>query len=473
MKKTKIICTLGPNVDNYELFLELGKYMDVARFNFSHGDYEEHGKRLENLKKVRKELNRQIPALLDTKGPEIRTGKLINSEKVKLEDGQDFILTVDEIEGNKNKVYINYKDLIKDIKVGSQILIDDGLIELVVKEIKNNDIVCTVFSGGELGEKKGVNIPNVKINLPDLTEKDISDIEFGIKEGFDIIAASFVRSAKCIQQIRDILKEHKSHMLIIAKIENHEGLANLDEIIEASDGIMVARGDLGVEVDATLLPRLQKEIIKKCNAKGKFVITATQMLDSMIRNVRPTRAEVSDVANAIYDGTDVIMLSGETANGKHPIEAVKMMCDICESTENHIGYTSRREKLFQTEINSSITNTISKEAVYSAEILHAKAIITPTLTGNTARVISKYKPIVPIYALSPDESVVRKMMIYFGVIPFCMDRDNDTDKLLYNSIETLKKQNILSSNDLVVLAFRSKASDDFMHTNAIRIETVS
>lgn len=472
MKKTKIICTLGPNVDDYDLFLKLSEYMDVARFNFSHGDYNEHLGRLENLKKIRRDTGKQIAALLDTKGPEIRTGKLENGQKVHLNNGDEFILTIDEIVGNKNKVFINYKDLINDIHIGDSILIDDGLIELEVTKIDNNDIICKVVSGGELGEKKGVNIPNVKINLPDLTDKDIEDIKFGIDAGFDIIAASFVRSANCIKQIKNILKQYNSNMLVIAKIENYEGLQNLDDIINESDGIMVARGDLGVEVDPTMIPRLQKEIIKKCNARGKVVITATQMLDSMIRNIRPTRAEINDVANAIYDGTDVVMLSGETANGQHPIEAAKIMSEICEVTENHIGYRERREKLFLTQVNYTITNTISKEAVYCAEILHAKAIITPTETGNTARVISKYKPTVPIYALSSDETVVRKMMIYFGVTPLLLESENNTDILLDNCKDLLKEKKYIDENDLVVLAFRTFYKQNAMHTNAIRVEQI-
>ncbi len=353
MKKTKIICTLGSNVDDYNLFLKLSEYMDVARFNFSHGDYNEHLGRLKNLKKIRKETGKQIAVLLDTKGPEIRTGKLQNEQKVYLNNGDEFILTINEIVANKNKVYINYKDLIKDIHLGDSILIDDGLIELEVTKIDDKDIICKVISGGELGEKKGLKIPNVKINLPDLRDKDIEDIKFGIEAGFDIIAASFIRSANCIKQIKNILKQNNSNMLVIAKIENYEGLQNLDDIINESDGIMVARGDLGEENDPTRIPRFQKEIIKKFNVKGKVVITATQMLDSMIRNIRPTRAEINDAANAIYEGTDVVMLIGETANGQHSIEAAKIMSEICEETENHIGYRERREKLFLTQVNQN------------------------------------------------------------------------------------------------------------------------
>ncbi len=473
MRKTKIICTLGPNCDNRDVFVKLATMMDVARFNFSHGSYEEHKGRLVNLQNIRKEVGRNIPALLDTKGPEIRTGELVDHKKVTLVDGEEFILTVDEILGDSSKVYINYEKLIDDIEVGNHILIDDGLIELKVISIQNKNIKCKILSGGELGEKKGVNVPNVKINLPDLTDKDIEDIKFGIREDFDIIAASFVRSASCIKKIRSILDEHNKKMLIIAKIENHEGLSNIDEIIDEADGIMIARGDLGVEVDPTELPWLQKEIIKKCNAKGKIVVTATQMLDSMIRNVRPTRAEVTDVANAIYDGTDVVMLSGETANGKHPIEAVEIMSKICEMTEKNIDYNDRREKLFQTKVDKTITNTICKEAVYTAEILKVKSIVAPTETGNTARVLSKFKPKIPVYALARDDSVVRKMMIYFGVTPIKVeDRDENTDLMLSKSIEILKNKKMLDEGDLIVLTFGVHKKGNTTHTNAIRVETV-
>ncbi len=473
MRKTKIICTLGPNVDNYDVFLELGKSMDVARFNFSHGDYEEHKKRLENLKKVRKELNREIPALLDTKGPEIRTGNLKDGKKVFLKESNEVILTTDEIIGDEKKIYINYKSLTRDVKIGSKILIDDGLIELEVLDIKEKEINCKILSGGELGEKKGVNIPSIKINLPDLTEKDIKDIEFGIKEDFDIIAASFVRNANCINQIRDILKRENAEKIIIAKVENSEGLENIDEIIDAADGIMIARGDLGVEVNPTELPWLQKEIIKKCNAKGKIVVTATQMLDSMIRNIRPTRAEVTDVANAIYDGTDVIMLSGETANGKYPIEAIKMMDEICRASEKNVDYTDRRERLFQNKVLHTITNTMCREVSYTADILNAKAIVAPTNSGNTARVLSKFKPEVPIFALSNDEKVVRKMMIYFGVIPIYMEeKPKETDEMLDRSIKLLKEKNYLSINDLIVVTFGVNQMNQKTHTNAMRVQVV-
>ena len=321
MKRTKIICTMGPNTNDKNIMRELAKNgMDVARFNFSHGDYDEHLSRLELLKEVRKELDIPVAALLDTKGPEIRTGLLKDGKKVTLKEGQTYTLTTEETVGDETRGYINYDGLNTDVSAGNRILIDDGLIELVVKEVNGPDIVCEVVNGGELGEKKGVNVPNVKIKLPALTDKDKEDIRFGIKQGFDFIAASFVRTADCIREIKDMLEEAGSSMKVIAKIENAEGIENLDAIIEAADGIMVARGDMGVEIPAEKVPHIQKKIIKKCNEACKTVITATQMLDSMIRNPRPTRAEVTDVANAVYDGTDAIMLSGETAMGKYPVE---------------------------------------------------------------------------------------------------------------------------------------------------------
>lgn len=331
MKKTKIICTMGPNTNDRNLMKALAENgMDVARFNFSHGDYEEQKMRLDMLKSVREELDLPIAALLDTKGPEIRTGVLKDGKKVTLKEGQTYTLTTDDIIGDETMGHITYERLHEDVKAGNKILIDDGLIELDVVEVNGNNIVCTVVNGGELGEKKGVNVPNVKVKLPALTEKDKADILFGIEQGFDFIAASFVRTAAAILEIKEILSEHGSNMAVIAKIENAEGIENLDAIIEASDGIMVARGDMGVEIPAQEVPYIQKMIIEKCNVACKPVITATQMLDSMIRNPRPTRAEVTDVANAVYDGTDAVMLSGETAMGKYPVEALSMMASIVD-----------------------------------------------------------------------------------------------------------------------------------------------
>ena len=476
MRRTKIICTLGPNAEDYNILKEISKVMDVARFNFSHGSYDEHKRKLELLKKVREELHRPIPALLDTKGPEIRTGMNENGEKIKLVAGEKIILSIEDCMGNKNKIFINYDKLINDVKENDKILIDDGLIELKVLKVLDTYIECEIVVGGELGEHKGVNVPGIKIELPSLTEKDKQDILFGIKEGFDIIAASFVRDANCIRQIRELLNENNSKMLIIAKIENSEGIENLDEIIDEADGIMVARGDLGVEVSPSEVPHYQKEMIKKCNQKGKIVITATQMLDSMIRNKRPTRAEVADVANAIYDGTDCIMLSGETANGKYPIESVKMMEQIAIDTEKYIDYNRRRENEYQIELNPTITTIVCKNATLTANALNAKAIVCPTASGRTAKVISKYKPIVPVYALSDDEVVVRQLMIYYAVTPMLERRSNNTDELVDITIKRLKRDNILKVDDVVVLTFSfaiaEKAVNKTTHTNCMRVHTV-
>ncbi len=338
MKKTKIICTMGPNEDDRQVMMDLAKNgMDIARFNFSHGTHEEQKERLDRLKSVREELDMPIAALLDTKGPEIRTGLLKDGKKVLLEEGKPFTLTTKSIEGDEKICHINYSGLAEDVSAGNRILIDDGLIELRVESVEGSEIHCVVINGGELGQRKGVNVPNVKIKLPALTEKDKEDIWFGIEQGFDFIAASFVRNADAIIEIKQMLSVAGSNIKVIAKIENEEGIENLDAIIEASDGIMVARGDLGVEIPAEKVPYLQKTIICKCNEACKPVITATQMLDSMIRNPRPTRAEVTDVANAVYDGTDVVMLSGETAMGKYPVEALKMMVQICDGSRIPFG----------------------------------------------------------------------------------------------------------------------------------------
>ena len=324
MKKTKVVCTMGPNTNDREVMRKLIQNgMDVARFNFSHGDHEEQKFRMDLLKELREEEHAHTAILLDTKGPEIRTGLLKDGKKVTLREGNTFVLTMEDIVGDETKVSLSYKGLVEDVEQGTVILIDDGLIGLKVKEITGQDIVCEVVNGGELGEKKGVNVPNVPVRLPAITEKDKEDIKFGVEQEIDFIAASFVRNAECVLEIRAFLKELDApYIPIIAKIENAEGIRNIDEIIRAADGIMVARGDMGVEIPAEEVPYLQKMLIQKCNSNFKTVITATQMLDSMIRNPRPTRAEVTDVANAVYDGTDAVMLSGETAQGKYPVEAL-------------------------------------------------------------------------------------------------------------------------------------------------------
>lgn len=451
MRRTKIVCTMGPNENDYELLLKLAKTMDVARFNFSHGNHEEHLSRLEMLRKARKEVGRPIAALLDTKGPEIRTGVLEGGNKITLQEGDEITLTTEEVVGTKQKIYINYEHLHEDVKPGNVILIDDGLIGLEVLSVNGQEIHCKVTNGGELGERKGVNVPNVPIQLPSITEKDIEDIRFGISEEFDFIAASFVRSADAIRQIRALLDEAGSQMKIIAKIESQEGLDNLDSIIDEADGIMVARGDLGVEVEARRLPHLQKEIIEKCNFHGKLVITATQMLDSMIRNPRPTRAEVTDVANAVNNGTDAVMLSGETANGKYPVEAAETMASIVEYSEQFLDYKQFKTRLVERTVYESIGNAVCAASVTTAHELHAKAIVAPTLTGITASMIAKYRPRTHIFALSPSQVTTRQMMLYWGVTPIWARRAETTDELFESSLEELKSLGYVDAGDLCII----------------------
>lgn len=477
MKKTKIICTMGPNTNKEELMRGLAlNGMDIARFNFSHGDYAEQKGRLDLLKKVRKELNLPIAALLDTKGPEIRTGLLKDGKKITLKEGQCYTLTTKEIIGDENVCFINYDGLAKDISIGNKILIDDGLIELEVTAVNGSDISCTVLNGGELGERKGVNVPNVKINLPALTEKDKDDILFGIGQGFDFIAASFVRNAAAIHEIREILKEYNSPIQIIAKIENAEGIENLDEIIEASDGIMVARGDMGVEIPMQELPHIQKTIIRKCTAACKPVITATQMLDSMIRNPRPTRAEITDVANAVYDGTDAVMLSGETAAGKYPLEALKTMVQVCKSSESHLNSKLFEKRKVGDDDSRDISNAVSFSSVSTAYYVGAKVIVAPSITGFTARQLSKWRPSVPIIGLSPDAVSVRQMQLYWGVQPLQAVRAESTDELIDSSLALLKEKEIIKGNDIVVItagtAHASKHIKHNIHTNMMRVITV-
>lgn len=477
MKKTKIICTMGPNTNDRELMKQLAlNGMDVARFNFSHGDYEEHMGRFKILESVREELGLPIAALLDTKGPEIRTGSLKDGKKVTLKEGDLYTLTTEETVGDHTRGFINYAGLPADVKPGNQILIDDGLIELDVEEVKGNDIVCRVKNGGELGEKKGVNVPNVKINLPALTDKDKEDILFGIQAGFDYIAASFVRNAGAIREIKEILEKHGSRMLVIAKIENAEGIENLDSILEECDGIMVARGDMGVEIPAEKVPHIQKLIIKKCNKACKPVITATQMLDSMIRNPRPTRAEVTDVANAVYDGTDAVMLSGETAMGRYPVEAVRMMAQIVEDSEKYLDYASYRQRRVSQENQKNISNAVCYSSVATAHDLGAAAIVAPSVSGFTARMLSKWRPSATIVGLSPSMTTVRQMQLYWGVKPFHAKRADSTDVLVYSSIELLKEKGIVRSGDVVIatagIVTYANRHSPAAHTNIMRVVEV-
>lgn len=451
MKKTKIICTMGPNTNDREIMKQLAlNGMDVARFNFSHGDYEEHMGRFKILQSVREELGIPIAALLDTKGPEIRTGTLKDGKKVILKEGNLYTLTTEEVEGDETRNFINYSGLSTDVAPGNKILIDDGLIELDVERVEGNDIVCRIINGGELGEKKGVNVPNVKIQLPALTDKDKEDILFGIRAGFDFIAASFVRNADAIREIKNILDENGSNMLVIAKIENAEGIENLDSILEVCDGIMVARGDMGVEIPAEKVPHIQKMIIQKCNEVCKPVITATQMLDSMIRNPRPTRAEVTDVANAVYDGTDAVMLSGETAMGRYPVDAVRMMGQIVEDSEKYLDYSSYRQRRVSSKNQRNISNAVCYSSVATAHDLGAAVIVAPSVSGFTARMLSKWRPNAIITGLSPSMTTVRQMQLYWGVIPFHARRAESTDVLIYSSIELLKEKGLVKTGDVVV-----------------------
>ena len=477
MKKTKIVCTMGPNTDNREIMKALAlNGMDVARFNFSHGDHAEHKHRLEILESVREELGIPIASLLDTKGPEIRTGKLKDGKKVTLKEGDLYTLTTEEIVGDETRGYINYAGLAEDVKPGDRILIDDGLIELHVREVNGTDIVCRIENGGELGEKKGVNVPGVRVKLPALTDKDKEDIRFGVDAGFDFVAASFVRNADAIREIREILDEKGSAMQIIAKIENEEGIENIDSIIEASDGIMVARGDMGVEIPAEKVPLIQKMIIRKCNLACKVVITATQMLDSMIRNPRPTRAEVSDVANAVYEGTDAVMLSGETAMGSYPIEAVRMMSQIAEESEKYLDYMFYQRRKVSAENLRNISNTVCYSSVATASDLEAPVIVAPSVSGFTTRMLSKWRPKALIAGLSPSMAVVRQMQLYWGVKPFHAKRAESTDALLFASVELLKEKGIVKEGEIVVatagVVTRANRHEPVADTNIMRVIVV-
>ena len=475
MKKTKIICTMGPNTNDRNLIKDLALAgMDIARFNFSHGDHEEQAGRFALIKSVREELNIPIATLLDTKGPEIRTGAVKDDKKVTLVEGQKYTLTTRQVPADDKINMVTYAGLPEDVSAGNIILIDDGLIELKVDKVEGTEIECTVINGGDLGSKKGVNVPNVSIKLPGITDKDKDDIIFGIEQGFDFIAASFVRNAACIQEIKQLLWEHGADIPVIAKIENAEGIENLDEIIKVADGIMVARGDMGVEIPAEDVPHYQKEIIKKCNATYKPVITATQMLDSMIRNPRPTRAEVTDVANAIYDGTDVVMLSGETANGKYPLEALKMMVKIAERTEQDIK--GRSADIAKVHSKRSISSAVCNATVQTADNLNAKAIVCPTISGFTARLTSKLKPNAEIIGCSPYDNVLRKMQIYWGVRPLKTATETSTDKIIEHALVVSEQAGYVEEGDTVIvsagIATTSDPSAKRGLTNTMRVVTL-
>ena len=451
MRKTKIICTLGPSTDKDGVLEELVKEgLNVARFNFSHGLHDEQKGRIDKLKEIRTRLGKPVAALLDTKGPEIRIREFEN-EKVTLKEGQEFTLTTEEIMGNEKIVSVTYKELYKDVKPGNSILIDDGLIGLEVKKIKGQDIVCKVVNGGVLGNKKGVNLPGVEVNMPFISPKDHDDILFGIKEGYDFIAASFTRTAADVKEIRDILEKNGGQDIkIIAKIENQQGVDNIDSIIEVADGIMIARGDMGVEIPLEDVPVIQKDIIAKVYTAGKQVITATQMLDSMIKNPRPTRAETTDVANAIYQGTSAIMLSGETAAGKYPVEALKTMVKIAVRTEADIDFNQQFS--FRTkEHATNVTTAISHATCMTAIDLNAKAIIAVTRSGNTARMVSKYRPGCPIIASTPDERIWRQLNLVWGVTPLLTKEEYSMEILLLHATEAAEENGYVKEGDVVVL----------------------
>ncbi len=451
MRKTKIVCTIGPATNDEAILRDLMLAgMDVARINFSHGTHEAAKVMVDRIKKVRAELDLPVAILLDTKGPEIRLRKFKDG-KVTLKEGQTFTLCTNDVEGDENMVSVTYEDLPKDVSVGTRILIDDGLIEMQVTSVKNDKIVCIVQNGGQISDSKGVNVPNTELSMPYLSEKDRADILFGIEQDFDFIAASFCRTAEDALEIKQLLERNGGRDInLIAKIENAQGVQNIDEILSVADGIMVARGDMGVEIDMQDLPVIQKDLIRKTYRAGKRVITATQMLDSMIRNPRPTRAEVSDVANAIYDGTSAIMLSGETAMGKYPVEAVKTMASIAERTETDIDYV-RRLKNMEFESGFDVTNAISHATCTTAHDLGAAAIIALTYSGGTARQISRFRPNCPIIAPTISEKARRQLNLSWGVVPVASQVAANSDELFDSAVDSAEHMNLVKNGDLVVI----------------------
>lgn len=452
LKKTKIVCTIGPSSESPEILEELIlNGMNVARLNFSHGNHEEHLAKIKTIKKVRRKLNEPVAIMLDTKGPEIRTGNF-NVDEVFLKPDDIFTLTTRDVEGTQDIVSVSYEGLPNDVEVGSNIFIDDGLVQLEVIDIKDGtDVICKAMNNGVLSNHKGVNLPGRQTNLPSLTPKDIDDIKFGIENDIDFIAASFVRKKEDVYDIRRVLEDHGGeHIKIFSKVESQEGVDNLEEIIEASDGIMIARGDLGIEIRTELIPIVQKEMIRKTNLAAKPVITATQMLDSMIRNPRPTRAETTDVANAIIDGTDCVMLSGETAGGKYPVEAVRTMRNICITTELSDDF---RKNIYETDISSSntTTNAIAKNTCQIAKQLDAKAIISCTSSGNTSRIISKFKPQTNSVAATTTDRVARQLSVVWGVYPIVIQEAGETDELIDRAIFGAIDNGFVSEGDLTVV----------------------
>ena len=459
--KTKIICTLGPACDNEETVRGLIREgLDGARFNFSHGTHPEHKERIERFRKIEKEFGLKFPCILDTKGPEIRLGKF--EEPVILKEGQKYTLTTNEVMGDINHAMVSHKGITKDLKVGDSVLIDDGLVELKVDNITDTDVNCTVLNTGKISSNKGVNLPGIKTSLPSLTEKDIGDLKFGVENGFDMVAASFIRSKQDCLNIKKYLKDFGGeHIKLIVKIENQEGLDNFDDILTVCDGVMVARGDLGVEIPVERIPIEQKKMIRKCCRAGKFVITATQMLDSMINNPRPTRAEVTDIANAIIDGSSVIMLSGETASGKHPIESVRYMNTIALETEKHLDFTElsysmRDLKNIDLKDNIGYKKAIDYSVCVTANLLNAAAIITVTEDGTNPIILSNYRAKAPIFAITKNERVARDLSLIWNVQPVYVPEGDNTRELVQKGIEKFKEMKFLVPGDTVVISGSDK-----------------
>ena len=461
LRKTKIICTLGPAVDDVKKMEELIKAgMNVARFNFSHGDYEEQAGRIELFKQARANTEAPVAMLLDTKGPEIRIGKFATGE-ANLQAGDLFTLLNEDVDGDNTCVSVTYKNLANEISVGTKILINDGLIEVKVKEIKGKDVVCEVVNGGRLTNKKSINIPNSTINLPSLTDKDVSDIKFGIEKGFDYIAASFIRKAEDIINIKKVLDENNgTHIKVIAKIENRQGIDNFDEILKVADGIMVARGDLGVEIPMEEVPIRQKEFIRKCCQTGKPVVTATQMLESMVNNPRPTRAEVSDVANAIYDQTSAIMLSAETAAGKYPIECVETMDRIARTVEQSIKYWKRFRNT-EYELNKEdYEYNLNYSTCLTAMRMDAEAIFAYTHTGRTVKNLAGFLPKCPIYAITDNKTIYKQLSLIFGVRPIYVDTRDSIEDMIKEGVKIAEKVGVVKSGDLIAVAGGASILED-------------
>lgn len=469
MKKTKIVCTIGPKTESAEMLAKLlDAGMNVMRLNFSHGDYEEHGGRITNLRSIMKKTGQKAAILLDTKGPEIRTMKLEGGNDVSLKAGQSFTFTTDQsVIGNNERVAVTYKGFAADLKIGNTVLVDDGLIGMEVTEVTENTVVCNVLNNGDLGENKGVNLPGVSIQLPALAEKDKRDLIFGCEQGVDFIAASFIRKRSDVIEIREHLKQHGGENIqIISKIENQEGLNNFDEILDASDGIMVARGDLGVEIPVEEVIFAQKMMIKKCNKARKVVITATQMLDSMIKNPRPTRAEAGDVANAILDGTDAVMLSGESAKGKYPLQAVSIMATICERTDRVMK--SRIEEQNE-DRKLRITEAVCRGAVETAEKLEAPLIVVATEGGKSAKSVRKYFPNAIILALTNNEKTARQLLLTKGTVPHIVEKIGSTDDFYRIGKEVAMNSGFAQKGDVVVMVSGALVQSGTTNTASVHV----